>query len=75
VIKVALLNLLFAAVIVAGSDICAGAANGEVWLPVNPADLALKALIVDPNADAAAIFWDIRVDVAAMTTWCSRTTR
>ena len=37
-------------------------AAGEDWRPVEPADLALKAAVVEPNADAEAIFWDIRVD-------------
>jgi Domain of Unknown Function with PDB structure (DUF3857)/Transglutaminase-like superfamily len=41
--------------------ITAGAA-GEEWRPLDPAHLALKAAIVEPNADAEAIFWDIRVD-------------
>ncbi|HEY8411111.1 MAG TPA: DUF3857 and transglutaminase domain-containing protein, partial [Pyrinomonadaceae bacterium] len=30
--------------------------------PIDSADLALKAAVVEPNADAEAIFWDIRVD-------------
>ena len=37
-------------------------ADGEDWRPIDPADLALKAPIVDPDADAEAIFWDVRVD-------------
>ena len=37
-------------------------AGGEDWRPVDPADLALKAAVVEPNADAEAIFWDIRID-------------
>src|SRR5450432_3948503 len=39
-------------------------AGGEEWRPVNPADLALKAPVVEPEADAEAIFWDIRIDDA-----------
>lgn len=36
------------------------------WLPVTPEDLALKAPRVEANADAEALFWDIRVtDTAA----------
>src|ERR1044071_133026 len=42
-----------------GSRVSAG---GEDWRPVDPADLALKAAVVEPNADAEAIFWDIRID-------------
>src|SRR5688572_11273086 len=37
-------------------------AGGEEWRPVDAADIALKAPIVEPTADAEAIFWDIRVD-------------
>ncbi|HJT68359.1 MAG TPA: DUF3857 and transglutaminase domain-containing protein [Pyrinomonadaceae bacterium] len=37
-------------------------AAGEEWRPIEPADLALKAAVVEPNADAEAIFWDVRVD-------------
>src|SRR5690349_20524401 len=37
-------------------------AAGEEWRPIEQAELALKAPVVEPNADAEAIFWDIRVD-------------
>ena len=37
-------------------------AAGEEWRPLDPAHLGLKAAVVEPNADAEAIFWDIRVD-------------
>jgi hypothetical protein len=37
-------------------------AAGEEWRPLDPAHLALKTAVVEPNADAEAIFWDIRVD-------------
>jgi hypothetical protein len=37
-------------------------AAGEEWRPVDPAHLALKAATVEPNADAEAIFWDIKID-------------
>src|SRR5690242_7274232 len=39
-------------------------ASGEEWRPVEPSDLALKAPIVEPDADAEAIFWDVRIDDA-----------
>src|ERR1051326_7687516 len=44
--------LLFSAVCVRADD----------WKPVDPAHLALKAPVVEPDADAEAIFWDVRVD-------------
>ena len=37
-------------------------AAGEEWRPLDPEHLALKAAVVESNADAEAIFWDIRVD-------------
>jgi hypothetical protein len=37
-------------------------AAGEEWRPVDPAQLALKEATVEPNADAEAIFWDIKID-------------
>jgi hypothetical protein len=37
-------------------------AGGEEWRPVDPSELAMKTAMVDPDADAEAIFWDIRVD-------------
>jgi Domain of Unknown Function with PDB structure (DUF3857) len=48
--------------IITGADSPNASAGGEEWRPVAPADLALKAPIVEPDADAEAIFWDIRVD-------------
>ena len=37
-------------------------ADVEEWRPIDPSDLAQKAPIVEPDADAEALFWDIRVD-------------
>jgi hypothetical protein len=37
-------------------------AGDEEWRPVDPSHVAQKAPIVDQDADAEAIFWDIRVD-------------
>ena len=37
-------------------------AGGEEWRTLDPAELALKAAKVEPNADAEAIFWDIEID-------------
>jgi hypothetical protein len=36
----------------------------EQWRPVDPAELAQKTPIVEPDADAEALFWDIRIDDA-----------
>ena len=34
----------------------------ETWRPVTPAELAMKTPLVDPGADAEAIFWEVRLD-------------
>jgi hypothetical protein len=58
--------IVFALVILVCASLTGGSfkalAGGEEWRPVDPADIALKAAIVEPNADAEAIFWDIRID-------------
>ncbi len=46
----------------AGAGPRAALAGDVEWRPLDPADLALKAPLVEPDADAEAIFWDIRVD-------------
>jgi len=35
---------------------------GDEWRPVDPADLALKTPVVEKDADAEALFWEVRVD-------------
>jgi hypothetical protein len=37
------------------------AARGSDWKPVDPAELAMKEPVVEKDADAEAIFWDVRV--------------
>src|SRR6185436_11230392 len=58
--------ILFALVILVCASIIGGSskalAGGDEWRPVDAADIALKTPIVEPNADAEAIFWDIRID-------------
>src|SRR5258708_3182778 len=34
---------------------------GDDWRPIDPADLALKTAVVEKDADAEAIFWEVRV--------------
>ena len=63
-ILVLLLLVLVASISVDWSRVKAG---GEEWQPVDPADVALKAAVVEPNADAEAIFWDIRIDDGGLT--------
>lgn len=40
----------------------AARAQGKDWRPVTPAELQMKTGLVEPDADAEAIFWDVRVD-------------
>ena len=56
------LFLVIVALLIAPLSTMRSAAAGEDWRPVDAADLALKAAVVEPNADSEAIFWDIRVD-------------
>jgi hypothetical protein len=37
-------------------------AGGDDWRPIDPADLALKAAVVEKDADAEALFWEVRID-------------
>ncbi|HYY58961.1 MAG TPA: DUF3857 domain-containing protein [Pyrinomonadaceae bacterium] len=37
-------------------------AAGDDWKPVDPAELALKAPVVEKDADAEALFWEVRID-------------
>jgi len=32
------------------------------WRPVSPAELGLKAPVVEKDADAEAIFWEVKID-------------
>ena len=59
----AVLTLVTAAVNAGSPRVLAG---GEEWRPVEPADIALKTPVVEPNADAEALFWDIRIDDGGM---------
>jgi hypothetical protein len=52
-----LLCLLFA--LAAGSR---ALASDQDWKPVDPAQLAMKSPLVEPSADAEAIFWEVRAD-------------
>ncbi len=38
------------------------AGDDIVWRPVTPAELEMKKPLVEPDADAEAIFWEVRLD-------------
>ena len=44
-----------------GPVLPSAAFTGDDWLPLDPADLALKAPVVEKDADAEAIFWEVRL--------------
>ncbi|HEX8493825.1 MAG TPA: DUF3857 and transglutaminase domain-containing protein [Pyrinomonadaceae bacterium] len=37
-------------------------AGDNVWKPIDPAELALKAPVVEKDADAEALFWEVRLE-------------
>src|SRR5919106_3010616 len=37
-------------------------ASGDEWKPVDPAHLSLKASMVEKEADAEALFWEVKID-------------
>jgi len=39
-----------------------GRASGDDWKPIDPAHLALKNATVEKDADAEALFWEVRID-------------
>jgi hypothetical protein len=53
---------LLAAVCLAVCALVQARAGGDDWRPVTPAELAMKTPQVDPDADAEAIFWEVRID-------------
>jgi hypothetical protein len=57
-----LLLIALALLLVVSSQPSYALAGDVEWRPIEPSDLALKKPIVEPDADAEAIFWDIRVD-------------
>lgn len=58
------ISALIFLLVVAGATVFSHrvAAGGDEWRPIDPSDLALKTPLVEPDADAEAIFWDVRID-------------
>ena len=52
---------LFAAILFLGLSAPLALA-GDDWKPVDPAHLAMKTPVVEPDADAEILLWDVRVD-------------
>src|SRR5215207_8243070 len=52
--------LSFLCLCVAGA--VSAVAQDKDWRPISPADLAAKSPVVEADADAEAIFWEVRID-------------
>ncbi len=55
-------RLLFAITIFATFSIPAAFGQEKEWRPMNPADLKSEKPVVEADADAEAIFWEVRID-------------
>ncbi|HEY0428114.1 MAG TPA: DUF3857 domain-containing protein [Pyrinomonadaceae bacterium] len=53
------LSIVFCAVLVSSAF---ASGDDDAWRPVNPSELQMKTPQVDPDADAEAIFWEVRLD-------------
>jgi hypothetical protein len=53
---------LFIAIVCLSSFGLALAAPGDEWRAIDPAELALKTSTVEKDADAEALFWEVRLD-------------
>lgn len=56
------LTPLFLLTIIFLSAAATARAGDNDWKPIDPADLAMKTSIVEPSADAEALFWEVRLD-------------
>ena len=57
-----LIPRLFPLAVVLCLALTAPAASADDWRPINPTELTLKTPVVDKDADAEAIFWEVRID-------------
>ena len=56
------LFLSFTALVCFGILLTPAARAGDDWRPVTPEQLAMKTPVVEKDADAEAIFWEIKID-------------
>ncbi|HEV8589910.1 MAG TPA: DUF3857 and transglutaminase domain-containing protein [Pyrinomonadaceae bacterium] len=57
-----ILPVLFVIVSFVGASAALANPGDIEWRPVTPEELAMKAPKVEPDADAEAIFWEVRID-------------
>ena len=62
-----LLCICFSLVLVTSTS-----AQDKDWRPVTPEELASKAPVVEPDADAEAIFWEVKIDASSESKLSSR---
>lgn len=53
---------LLGVILFVSADLFAGGGDQIAWRPVTPEELQMKKARVEPDADAEAIFWEVRVD-------------
>jgi hypothetical protein len=56
------LSLLCVAFCLVAFNAATALAAGDEWRPLDPAELALKTSLVEKDADAEALFWEVRLD-------------
>src|SRR4030095_358914 len=64
-VRTALFWLLFICLSLVSATLIS--AQDKDWRPVTPEELATKAPVVEPDADAEAIFWEVRIDDSSET--------
>src|SRR5437868_15197979 len=47
------------------APLCLAVRAADDWRPVDPAHLAMKTPVVEKDADAEVIFWDVKIDDAS----------
>lgn len=57
-----LISSILLPIVCLGVTALPASADEEAWKPIDPAHLSLKSPVVEPDADAEAIFWEIHVD-------------
>lgn len=61
------LNRLFFLIVFCLFSVALVAAQDKNWKPIAPLELQINSSTVEPNADAEAIFWEVRIDDSGST--------
>jgi hypothetical protein len=61
-LRILFAGMLFGILLLLSSGTFAGGGDQIVWRPVSQEELQMKTPRVEPDADAEAIFWDVRMD-------------